>query len=133
MNFFQCCALVLVVVSYTAAEFVCDTDEVPIICDSSDATVEQEKAVVNVSRGNYDIKATIKCKGSATAHVCLGPSKDDDETVGVMIAVDPLGGEENPSMCFSMFYLGGKAEKYKSTCKGNGFRIEQKLVIDRHD
>ena len=104
---------------------VCGEGAVPLVCDKDLATAAQNKAVVKVKREAFEIKATIKCKGTAAAAACLdldGP----DGVVGIVIAND--GGE---SMCGSTFVLGDQANEIKTVCEGEDFKIDQKVKIER--
>lgn len=134
-------ALLLLVAAFTGAEelspaVACDPfygGLIPLSCDTDGATVPQEKQKVKIETDDFKLRAKIKCKGTAAAFACLGPGPTN-ETIGIMIGSDDgvLDFEPNgDSVCASFFYLGGEAQRFKSTCEGDGFEIEQKLIIKR--
>ena len=109
------------------------TSEVfPITCDESN-----KSSIFKISTDWYDVRASIRCRGTAAALACIGPNPMMEGSMGIVLASNDgrvdMDAEEADSVCGSMFMLGGGAEVYRSTCKGDGFKIEQTFRITTHD
>mmetsp|Transcript_7741 Transcript_7741/g.17318 ORF Transcript_7741/g.17318 Transcript_7741/m.17318 type:complete len:181 (-) Transcript_7741:110-652(-) len=105
-------------------EVACYGEPVALACDTDPSSIVPTKSTVILEDFGVTVAASIECEGTAAAAVCIGP--EEGGGVGVIVGGDM---ELSMPMCYTIFFLEDGVKKYKSICRGRGFRIKQELHI----